>query len=90
MEDIAKEVFISNSPSSINAKRTKEILFQMENCICKIIKNNGENGTGFFCKIKLNKNKELLHVLVTNNHVLNSEDLKLINQYQLFLMKIKK
>jgi len=45
----------------------------MKNCICKIyIKNNGI-GTGFFCKITFNHN--LLPVLITNNHILNEDDI---------------
>ena len=77
MEDITREINIQNSPSSVSGKGTKTIAFQMDNCICKIIKENGEKGTGFFCIIKINKNKEIIPVLATNNHVLNSEDLKI-------------
>ena len=53
----------------------------MENCICKILLNNNIIGTGFFCKIPFNNNN-LLPVLITNNHVLNVNDIdnnKIIN-----------
>ena len=45
----------------------------MQNCICKIYLKNDGIGTGFFCKIPFNNN--LLPVLITNNHVLNENDI---------------
>jgi len=48
----------------------------MKNCICKIYKNNGEKGTGFFCKIPYPNQSKLLKVLITNNHIINEDDLK--------------
>ena len=60
-------------PISVSLESKIKILFQMENCICKIYLNNGEIGTGFFCKIPFNNN--LLPVLITNNHVLNENDI---------------
>ena len=48
----------------------------MENCICKIVKGNGQKGTGFFCKIPFPDEYNLLNVLITNNHVLNENDIK--------------
>ena len=80
MSDIILEKEIRGHPSPVSIKDTKEILLQMENCICKIFLENGEIGTGFFCKIPFNNN--LLHVLITNNHVLNENDIginKIIN-----------
>ena len=77
MKNIIRELNIQNSPSSVSGKGIKTIAFQMDNCICKIIKENGGKGIGFFCIIKKNQNKELIYSLVTNNHVLNSEDLKI-------------
>jgi len=35
----------------INISRTKKILDQMINCICKIVVSNEKVGTGFFCKL---------------------------------------
>ena len=49
----------------------------MKYCICKI-KNNGNNGTGFFCNI-CNKINEKMPVLITNNHILGDKDLILNN-----------
>lgn len=38
------------------------------------------SGTGFFCKIPFPNFYNLLPVLITNNHILNKEDLKINNQ----------
>jgi len=48
----------------------------MENCICQIVKDNGEKGTGFFCSIPFPDENNLLKVLITNNHILNENDIK--------------
>ena len=48
----------------------KKIEEQMENCICKI-KKNEEIGTGFICKIT-----DKLRVLITNYHILNEKDIE--------------
>ena len=76
---------------SIPIQGIKTILFQMENCVCKIYKKDKENGSGFFSKIfwgekengfgffsKIfwNQKNELLPVLITNNHILNSNDIE--------------
>ena len=73
MSDIKQEKLIKEQPIPVSIENTKEILFQMENCICKIYLKNGEIGAGFFCKIPFNNN--LLPVLITNNHVLNKDDI---------------
>ena len=59
---------------SMSLEKTKTILYQMENCICKIYKNNEVIGTGFLCKISFNNN--LLKVLITNNHILNENEIE--------------
>jgi len=46
----------------------------MENCICKIYKNGGGKGTGFFCNILYNNYN--IPVMMTNNHVINEKYLK--------------
>ena len=62
MENIIREVLIENSPSSVTAKGIEKILFQMKNCTCRIITENGNKGTGFICKIKVkNLFKQLFH-----------------------------
>ena len=58
----------------VSIEETRTILYQMENCICKIYKENGGIGTGFFCEIPFNNN--LLKVLITNNHLLNENEIE--------------
>ena len=43
--------------------------------ICKIYCNDGSHGTGFFCNIPFGWNN-YLRVLMTNNHVLNKNDIQ--------------
>ena len=74
MSEIIQEKLIEEQPIPVSIEGTKKILFQMENCICKIYLKNGEKGTGFFCKIPFNNN--ILPVLITNNHILNENDIK--------------
>ena len=74
MSDIKQEKLIKEQPIPVSIENTKKILFQMENCICKIYIKNGEIGTGFICNIPFNNN--LLPVLITNNHVLNKDDIE--------------
>jgi hypothetical protein len=63
----------------------KLILSQIENCICKIVNDDGRKGTGFFCKIPFPDENNLLNVLIINNQVLNENNIdndkiiKLIN-----------
>ena len=67
-----KEKYInSTSPEPISFKGTENILNQMNNCVCRIY-NNG-NGTGFFTKIPFKS--KLLPVLITNNHIINQNDI---------------
>jgi hypothetical protein len=63
-------------PSSplISKEKTNIIINQLNNYVCKIYKSNGDNATGFFCYIPFSYT--LLPVLITNNHVLNEEDIK--------------
>ena len=58
----------------VSLEGTRKILYQMENCICLIHKDNGEIGTGFFCEIPYKNN--IIKVLITNNHVLNENEIK--------------
>ena len=81
MSNNLEEEMIIIQPNSIPVEGIKEILYQMENCVCKL-DNNDIQGTGFFCKLPYNK--ELLPVLITCNHVLNEDAIaenKLIKLY---------
>ena len=67
-----KEIIIKDALLPITLPKQKEITRQMEKCVCKIYI-NGKNGTGFFAKIPY-KNS-FIKVLMTNNHVLDSNDI---------------
>ena len=74
MSEFIQERNINEYPISVSLQDTEnKILFQMKNCVCKIINDNGSKGTGFFLKINLNN--ELLYLLITNNHVLGKDDI---------------
>jgi len=72
--NIKKEILIEDQPKAVPIEGIKKILFQLENCICQIHKKSSVKGTGFFTKI-LFQNK-LLPVLITNNHILEENDIK--------------
>ena len=76
MADYIDEVFIENQPTPVDLDGTKKIVSQMEECICKIVNDDGRKGTGFFCRIPFPDEENLLKVLITNNHVLNENDIK--------------
>ena len=46
----------------------------MEKCICKICRNDGNKGTGFFCNI--NYENKYIPVMITNYHVINNKYIK--------------
>jgi len=77
MSDIIEEIEIKGQPDPVDLEGTKVIISQMKNCICKIVKDNGDKGTGFFCKIPFPDENNLLYVLITNSHLLNENDIKI-------------
>jgi len=64
--------------------KIKKILFQMENCICKIV-NKKVVGTGFFCKIPFPNRLRFLPVLITCNHVLDEDSIAKGNEIKFTL-----
>lgn len=74
MENIKEELYTNNLLIPISIEGIEIILFQMKNCICKIYKNEDKIGVGFFCKIPYKDN--FLNILVTNNSILNGNELK--------------
>ena len=72
MSEIKKEKLIKEQQIPISKEGLKRILFQMENCICKIYLKNDKIGIGFLCKIPFHNN--LLPVLITNNNIYNEND----------------
>ena len=63
--------------SPISREQAKIIFSQLEKNVCKIYEINGNTATGFLCKIPYPDQFKLLPVLITNNHVLKDEDLKI-------------
>ena len=54
-------------------EKTEKIVNQMKKCVCKIY-SNSSTGTGFFTKIPY-KN-EFIKVLITNNKILDENEIK--------------
>ena len=73
-EDIKNEKYIKKSPIPVSLENTEKIINQMKKCVYQIHKEG--QGTGFLCKIPYPDASHLLPVLMTNNHVLNSDDIK--------------
>ena len=71
-----KEISIKDAIATVSIKSTEIILDQMKNCVCKIHKGK-INGTGFF--IRISYNNKLYDLLITNNHVLNEQDIMINN-----------
>ena len=74
MESI-KENMINNCQISISEKEKENLLEQNKKNICKIHMNNGNQCTGFFCKIPFPEKKDLLPVLITNDLVVDKWNL---------------
>ena len=72
MSEIKKEKSTKEKQIQISIKGRKKILFQMENCICKIYLKNEKIGIGFLCKIPFHH--KLLHVLIANNNIFDEND----------------
>ena len=64
--------FKDQQHTPISIEETKNILFQMENCICKIYLNNDNIGIRFLCKIPFHN--KLLPVLIANNNIFNEKN----------------
>ena len=69
-----QEKLIEDQPRPVSIEGTRKILFQMENSTCIIYPEDDNIGTGFFCKIPFHNN--CLPVLITNNHILDENDIK--------------
>ena len=65
---------IQNMPKSIPIEIMEILIPKAKSNICKIECNNGGSGTGFFCNIPFGW-KNIMKVLITNNHVLTNNDI---------------
>ena len=75
------ETNILFQPKSIQIEESRTIISQLENCICLIYPKKGGTGTGFFCRIPFHNVS--LNMLITNNHVLDEEEIKNNNSISL-------
>jgi len=82
MSEVEIEKALDLYPLPITIEGTNIILEQMEKCICKIETKNGM-GTGFLCYIPY-KNKKL-EVMITNNHIINEDIIKINKSIELSL-----
>jgi len=80
-----KEKIIDNYPVPVSLESTEIIVNQMKENICRIYMNNGSKGTGFFCKIPFPDKLNLLPVLITNNHIIDKNNLENDKQISLTL-----
>jgi hypothetical protein len=87
-----KEKYIEDYPIPITLEITEIILSQMKSSVCKIYLDNGNKGTGFFCKIPYPDNTNLKPFLVTNNHVIDESYLNKDKSFEITINndKIKK
>ena len=79
--------YLYNLPKSIPTEKLEYIIRQAKRCLCKINLNKGEkvgHSTGFFCAFPFPDNVSRLPVLITNNHVLDENDISIKKKY-LFL-----
>ena len=74
-ENYIREKELPNQPQAIPIKEMIILLNLIKTNICKIYCKDGSHGTGFFCNIP-NGWGNYLSTLITNNHVLNEEDIK--------------
>ena len=69
----------------ISLKQNKILTSFLEKYICKINNKLEEKGTGFFCKMPFPDQFKLLPVLITNNHFLDEDNIKVNNIIKLSL-----
>ena len=75
-KDYIKEKDLGDMPKAISLEALEILIPKTKTNICKIKCNNGGHGTGFFCNIQYGYNL-ILKVLMTNNHVLNENEISI-------------
>ena len=73
---LIEEGIIKGQPPSMKNEKTQYLLNIQNTCCCKIETKN-IYGSGILCNIPFPDFFHLLPVLITNNHVLNAEDIKM-------------
>ena len=86
-KDFIPEQKLPNIPKAISSEVMEIILKQIKSkSICKIKKDNGSFGTGYFAKIPFPDSLTYLRVLMTNNHIIEDN---MNNKYEIFFPKTK-
>ena len=85
MKDYIKEKDLKDHANSVDVKKLEVIIEQMKKNICDIKCSINGHGTGFFCRIPFPDEWTLLPALLTNNHVLNEDDIKIGNKIRFSL-----
>ena len=88
-EDIIEEEHIKGRPRSLSKKELIKIFEQMEYSVYKIVKEKS-TGTGFICRIPYPNELHKLPVLITCNHVLREEEIKIGKEIKLLLNETEK
>ena len=83
MEDVEKEIYNEKFPKPVYIEGIKLITEQLEKSICKIYKNDGNKGTGFFCEIPYQQGK--IKVMITNYHIIDDKYIKENNKIEITL-----
>ena len=77
-EKYIKEKNLLNMPKAIPIGVLEFLIPKSKESVCKIYCSDNGHGTGFFCNIP--NNWSILKVLMTNNHVLNENDISIGHQ----------
>ena len=74
--DIQNEVKVKDG-ENLTLGKSKKLNDKAEKSVCQVITDHG-SGSGFICKIKILQNGKIeeIYCLITNNHVLNENDLE--------------
>ena len=73
-KDVKMEEYLIGHPDPLSKESTLKIIDQMDNNVCKIVKEKS-TGTGFLCIIPFPDKLNRIPVLITCNHVLGKKDL---------------
>ena len=87
MVDNAKENFTESLPDPVSSEGTHKTTDQTNNSTCRV-HNENRKGTGFFVKIPYKS--DLPPVLITNNQVINKDDILSIKSISIYINNDKK
>ena len=87
-ERIKSKKYMSVFPKPVSLKGIEKIIDQINNSICRIYNNNNRKGTGFFVNIPYKT--KLLPVLITNNYIINKDDILNNKNISIYLNNDKK